>query len=187
MFPAERSKKVADSTEKQNLLRWFTLLHALQDACSFNTSVKTMTLLEFANATITTTLPSANEQQQFINNVTASNTGLMFSTDDLSNSTSFEALLDLDNPLASYVGLYLRTLASGTYPSGSFADFLDALISSAFPGGSSGPAWTNAMGGLTSVIPAVCLSARLQAAVAKTVDDATKKVSDVVNQIATLG
>ncbi len=176
-----------DSTEKQNLARWFTLLHALQNASSFNTSVKTLTLLEFANAKIATILPSANEQQQFINNVGASNIGVMISIADLTNSDTFEALLDINNPLPTFVGLYLRTLASGAFPGGSMADFLSAPISSAFPGGSSGTAWTTAIGMLSSVIPSVCLSAKLQAAVAKTVDDPTNKVSDVVNQIAKLG
>lgn len=177
---------MADSIEKQNLMRWFTYLHALQSDCSFNTSVKTMTLLAFANATITTVVPSPSEQAQFILNV-GNSPGFDISTDDLTNYATFEALLDHFNPLPTYVGLYLQTASAGTYPNGSFADFLNALISSAFPGGSSGASWKTAMGLLTSVIPAVCLSAKLQADVAKTVDDTTKKVSDLVNQIATLG
>jgi hypothetical protein len=40
---------------------------------------------------------------------------------------------------------------------------------------------------LQSVMPAVCFSSKLQAAVAKTADDGTKKVTDLVNQISTLG
>ena len=175
-----------NSIQKQNLMRWFTYLHALQDDCSFNTSVKTMTLLEFANAKISTIMPSPNEQGQFILNAGKS-PGFDLSTDDLTNYATFEALLDHFNPLPTYVGLYLQTAAAGTFPSGSFADFLNASISAAFPGGSSGPSWTTAMGLLTSVIPAVCFSAKLQTAVAATVDDSSKKVSDVVNQIATLG
>lgn len=177
---------VADSIEKQNIMRWFSYLQALQSDCTMNTSVKTMTLLVFANSTITTILPSPNEQNQFILNARSS-PGFDLSTTDVTSYATFEALLDHFNPLPTYVGAYVQTVSAGAYPKGSLADFLSAPISAAFPGGSSGTPWKAAMGLLTSVIPAVCLSATLQAAVATTVDDPTKKVSDAVNQIATLG
>jgi hypothetical protein len=177
---------VADSIEKQNLMRWFSYLHALQSDCSMNTSVKTMTLLVFANSTITTILPSSNEQGQFIVNVAAS-PGFDLSIPDLTTYATFEALLDHFNPLPTYVAAYIQTVSTGSFPNGSLADFLNASISAAFPGGSGGPSWKTAMGLLTSVIPSVCLSDTLQTAVATTVNDSTKKVSDVVNQIATLG
>jgi hypothetical protein len=177
---------MSNSVEKQNLLMWFSYLHALQSACSFNTSVKTMDLLTFANANIVQILPSANEQSQFILNVKTS-PGFDVSTNDLSTYATFEALLDHFNPLPTYVGAYLQTLSAGTLPSGSLADFLSAAISAAFPGGSTGASWKTAVSMLTSVIPAVCFSAKLQAAAATTVDDPSKKVSDLVNQIATLG
>src|ERR1700683_2513703 len=131
---------VSDSTEKQNLLRWFSYLHALQSACSMNTSVKTMTLLAFGNSTIVTILPSSNEQNQFVLNVKTS-PGFDLSITDLTTYATFEALLDHFNPLPTYVGAYLQTVSAGTYPSGSLADFLNATISAAFPGGSSGASW----------------------------------------------
>jgi hypothetical protein len=175
-----------DSIEKQNLLDWFTYLHALQSACSFNTSVKTMDLLTYANAKIASILPSNNEQAQFILNAKSS-PGFDLSPADLTTYATFEALLDHFNPLPTYVGAYLQTLAAGNFPSGSFVDFLDAGISTAFPGGSKGSTWSPAVQMLTSIIPAVCFSQKLQTAVATTLDDTTKKVSDLVNQIAALG
>jgi hypothetical protein len=177
---------VADSIEKQNLLLWFSYLHALQSACSFNTSVNTMDLLEFANQKIVTILPSSNQQAQFILNCKTS-PGFDISPSLLTPDMTFKALLNHFNPLPTYVGAYLQTVSAGSYPSGSLVDFLAAAISAAFPGGSKGASWTQALGLLTSVIPSICLSAKLQAAVATTVDDKTKKVSDLVNQIATLG
>jgi len=174
------------SIEKTNLARWFNYLHALQFACSINTSVQTMTLLAFANAKIATILPSNNEQNQFILNVKAS-PGFDVSTADLTNFSTFEALLDHFSPLPTYVAAYLQTLSAGAYPGGSLADFLNASISGAFPGGSAGSAWKTALGLLTSVIPGVCFSQTLQTAVAATVDDPTKKMSDLVNQISALG
>jgi hypothetical protein len=177
---------MSDSIEKQNLVRWFSYLHELQSACSFNTSVKTMDILTFANSKIVAILPSPNEQAQFILNSKTS-PGFDVPTSDLTTYATFEALLDHFNPLPTYVGAYLQTVSAGSYPSGSLADFFSALISAAFPGGSKGTYWTTALGLLTSVVPSVCFSAKLQVAVATTVDDPSKKVSDLVNQIATLG
>jgi hypothetical protein len=178
---------VPDSIQKKNLLRWFNSLHAFQsDVSPINTSVKSMDLLTFANTTITTVLPSSNEQNQFILNSKTS-PGFDVSISDLTNYATFEALLDYFDPLPTFVGAYLQTVAAGNYPQGSLADFLNASISAAFPGGSSGSSWKVALGLLTSAIPSVCFSATLQKAVATTVDDPSKKVSDLVNQIATLG
>ena len=177
---------MSNSIEKQNLLRWFTYLHALQSDCSINTSVSDLDLLKFANSTILTLLPSNNQQQQFILNVSTS-PGFDISIPDLSTYSTFEALLDHFNPLPTYIAAYAQTVSANPYPSGSLADFLNAPASGAFPGGSTGSDWTVAVGLLTSAIPSVCFSNSLQLAVAKTVGDPTKKVSDVVNQIATLG
>src|SRR5579863_1496358 len=109
---------MADSIQKQNLLQWFTYLHSLQTACSFNTSTVTMDLLTFANAPIAKMLTSLNEQQQFILNASKS-PGFDISPTDLTTYASFEALLDYFNPLPTYVAAYLQTVAAGTYPSGS--------------------------------------------------------------------
>jgi hypothetical protein len=143
-------------------------------------------LLTFANSTIVAILPSANEQAQFILDAKIS-PGFDISTGDLSTYASFEALLDHFNPLPTYVGAYVQTVSAAPYPSGSLADFLNATTPAAFPGGSKGVCWRAALGLLASAIPAICFSAKLQAAVSTAVDDPTKKASDVVNQIATLG
>jgi|SRR5215472_12224027 len=175
-----------DSLDKRNLERWFANLLELQNDCSMNTSVKDLDLLTFANTTITSVLPSPNEQQQFIINVKGA-PGFDISMADLTTFSTFEALLDNFSPLPTLVGAFLRTLAVGSFPTGSLVDFFKAAVSSAFPGGSTGTQWTNASSQLTSVIPVVCFSGKLQAAAAKTVDDSTKAVRDLVNQIAELG
>lgn len=177
---------VSDSYQKKNVLLWFSYLHGLQAAASFNTTVKMLDLLSFANYGITKAFPSSNEQCQFIVNV-KSYPGFDLSPTDLTTYSSFEALLDFFNPLPFYIGAYIQTVAAGSLPSTSLADFLSASVTTAFVGGSNGSNWTQALGLLTSVIPSACFSSTLQTAVAATVNDATKKVSDLVNQVATLG
>jgi hypothetical protein len=177
---------MADSIEKQNLLLWFSYLHGLQNACSFNTSVKNLDLLTFANSKIVSIAPSANEQAQLIVNAKSA-PGFDISTADLATYATFEALLDHFNPLPTYVAAYLQTFAPSSLGGGSLVDFLNASVTVAFPGGSAGPIWGTSLQMLQSVMPAVCFSSKLQVAVAKTVDDGTKKVTDLVNQIATLG
>jgi len=165
---------------------WFTYLRGFQSACSFNTNVPVMDLLTFANSSITTIIKSSNQQNQFIVAV-ADQPGFDLAVSDLTSSKTFEALLDKFNPLATYVGLYLQSLAAKTLPSGSFADFLQATTAQAFPGGASGSQWQTALGRLTSVMPAVCFTSKLQSQVAVTVDNAQKKMADVASQIAVLG
>ena len=176
-----------DSTEKQNLAQWFRDLHTIQDACAaINTGAATLDLLKFANTTITSVLPSANEQGQFEVNVKAS-LGVDVTAGHIAKYSSFEALLDHFSSIVGAVSDYLQTLSAAPFPSGGSADFSTAKISSAFPGGSKGQQWTNANGLLASVIPSVCFTSKQQAAVAKTVDSSTKLVNDLVNQIAVLG
>ena len=79
--------------QKQNMLLWFSYLHALQSACSFNTTVKLLDLLKFANFGVATALPSSVEQSQFIVAV-QSNPGFDLSPADLTAYSTFEALLD---------------------------------------------------------------------------------------------
>jgi hypothetical protein len=176
-----------DSTEKQNLAQWFSDLHTMQDACAaIKTGTATLDLLKFANTTITSVLPSANEQGQFELNVKAS-LGIDVTAGHIAKYSTFEALLDHFSSIAGAVSDYLQTLSAAPFPTGGSADFNSAKVSSAFPGGSTGQQWTNADGLLACVIPPVCFSSTLRAAVAKTVDSSTKLVSDLVNQIAVLG
>lgn len=175
-----------DSYQKKNVLLWFNYLHGLQAAASFNTTVKMLDILSFANYVIAKAFPSSNEQSQFIVNV-KSYPGFDLSPTDLTTYSSFEALLDFFNPLPFYIGAYIQTVAAGSLSSSSLADFLNTSVTTAFVGGSKGSNWTQALGLLTSVIPSACFSSTLQTAAAATVDDATKKVSDLVNQIAAMG
>jgi hypothetical protein len=177
---------MANSIEGQDVELWFSYLRDLQSACSINTSVKSMDLLTFANSKIATILSSANDQNQFIIEAKES-PGFDLALGNLTTYTTFEALLDHFNPLPTYLGMLLQTTAAQPYPSGGVADFLNALISSAFPGGTHGTLWTTALGLLASVIPSICFSSKFQSDVAITVDDPSKKISDLVNQIAILG
>ena len=171
----------------QNLAFWFTNLRQFQTATN-NTSAIKMTLLTFANSPITPILPSTTEQDTFIVSVGAS-TGYtdMNNTDLTTTYKSFEALLDHWNPLPTATAIVLQSLAVPALQGTAGADFLSALVSDAFPGGSTGADWTTALGVLTSSIPAVCFTATLQTAVNKTVDTATSKMSDLISQIAVLG
>jgi hypothetical protein len=165
---------------------WFTYLRGFQAACSFNTNVPVMDLLTFANSTIASVLKSSNQQNQFIVAV-ADKPGFDLSVSDLTTNKTFEALLDKFNPLATYVGLYLQSLAAKDYPAGSYADFLQAPCSQAFPGGSKGNQWQTALGCMTSVIPAACFTPKLQTQAGQSIDSAQKKMSEVASQIAVLG
>ena len=179
---------MSNSTEVQNLAGWFADLQKLRIACAkTNTSAKKMDLLTFANSKITTVLPSANEQGQFIIDAKTA-LSIDIAPDDLStNFSTFEALLDNFSPLPTFVAVLLKTLAAGSFPQGSMADFLSAKIGAAFPGGGAGTVWSNAAKMVASAIPAVCFSSTLQVALAKTVDDGSQQVSNLVNQVAVLG
>jgi hypothetical protein len=145
-----------------------------------------MDLLTFANTKIATVLPSANEQNQFI--VAAkSSPGFDLSISQLTTYSSFEALLDHFNPLTTYVGVLLQSLAVAPYPSGSTADFWKAQVSSAYPGGSSGAPWKAALSALSSAIPAVCFTQPFQKKINGLVDKAGSTMSDVISTIAVLG
>lgn len=169
---------------KDALALWFTYLHQLKSACSFNTNVPAMDDLKFANSKITTVLPTTTEQNQFIVAVQSA-PGFNLSPAELTQYSTFAALLNHYNPLSTYVGIYLRTLAVDPGPSA--ADFWSISPNSAFPGGSSGSKWQAAVALLASVIPPACFTAGLQAKVAATFDKAKSTMKDVITQIAVLG
>lgn len=174
-----------DLLPSQAVALWFTYLRELQADC-INTNASKMDLLTFANTKILTALPTTAEQNAFI--VAAKGApGFDLSTSQLSTYATFEALLDHFNPLTTYVGVLLQSLAASPFPSGAAADFWKASIATAFPGGSNGAPWQAAMQALASVIPAVCFTAGFQTKVNSTVDAANSKMSDVITQIAVLG
>jgi len=169
----------------QGVALWFTYLRDFQAACNSTTAAQ-MDLLTFADTSVTAILPSAQEQNTFLTNIAVS-PGISGIPISALAGVSFEGLLDNSNPLVTYVAVLLQSLSDPSLQNAASADYWSALVSAAFPGGSKGAPWTVAMGSLTSVIPAVCFTATLQAAVNKTVDKATSKVSDLIPQIARLG
>jgi hypothetical protein len=175
---------------QQNLANWFTFLLNLQMGCAkINTSAdpQRMTLLTFANSKITTLLPSANEQGQFIINAKAS-PGIDIAPNDLSNRFStFKDLLINFNDFPTLLAICLRQCAAGAFPGGTLKNFLAATVNAAFPGGSAGANWSTAQQLLVSAIPAVCFTATLQGSAAGTVDGGAKTVSALRDQIAGLG
>jgi len=177
---------MASLTPAQSVALWFTYLRDLQADCGFNTTISRMDLLTFANAKISSALPTDNEKNQFIVAAQAS-PGFDLSTNDLTTYSSFEALLDHFNPLTTYVGVLLQVQSANPFPGGAAADFWKAPVSTAFPGGSEGAQWQSALAALTSAIPAVCFTAAFQVKVNAAVDSAQNKMSDVISEIAVLG
>lgn len=176
-----------NSTAKNNLVEWFTSLHALQSAsAAIDTPMGSLDLLKFANTKITEVLAGANAQGEFSLKVKES-LGWDVTPGHIATFATFEALLDHFDSLMGCVSDYLQSLAVSPYPGGSSADFNKAKVSDAFPGGSKGSPWTNARALLASVVPAVCFSTDLQAAAGKIVDDTTQPVSELVKAIASLG
>jgi hypothetical protein len=174
------------SPDTADLKAWFTHLRAFQSACP-GTNVNKIDLLTFANTTITTALPSTADQNTFI--VSAVNaTGFnSMALSDLTTYKTFVALLDHWNPLITPVAIYLRSLSIPALQGASSADFYKALVSTAFPGGSKGAAWTKVMAGLTSSFDPVCFTSAFQVKINTAVDAAGTKISDLVPQIAGLG
>lgn len=171
---------------REALALWFTYLSQLKSACSINTNVPGMDDLTFANSKITAVLPTTTEQNQFIVAVQSS-PGFDLSPAELTQYPTFAALVNHYNPLATYVGKYLQTLAVDPFPGGSAVDFWNAFANSAYPGGSAGPKWQSAIALLASVIPSACFTAGQQAKVAATFDKPDSKMKDVITQIAVLG
>jgi hypothetical protein len=180
----------SDDPNQTNLSNWFVFLQNLQTGCAkINTSAdpRRMTLLAFANSKITALLPSANDQGQFIIEAQAS-PGIDIAPNDLSTRFStFKDLLVNFSDLPTLLAICLQECAAGNFPAGMLKDFLAATVSKAFPGGSTGTNWSTANQLLTSAIPTVCYSPKLQAEAAKTVDDGTETVTSLRDQIATLG
>jgi hypothetical protein len=166
---------------------WFVHLRAFRSAC-VGTNAMDMNLLTFANAAITSVLPTSAEQNNFIvSAVDATGYNDMALSDLSTTYKTFEALLDHWNPLITPIALYLWSLSIPSLQGGASADFWKALISTAFPGGSKGVAWTGVMNGLASAFAPECFTGTFQTKVNAAVDAAGTKISDLVPQIAGLG
>lgn len=170
----------------EGLALWFNNLRQLQAACN-NTSVSKMDLLTFANTTIINVLPTAAEQNNFLVSAVSSTGYDDMAVADLTTYKTFEGLLDNWNPLATAVAVLLQSLAVPALQGVGSADFMNATVATAFPGGSTGPVWSNALASLKSNIPAICFTAAFQTKIDATVDKAQSKMSDLIAQIAVLG
>jgi hypothetical protein len=159
----------------------------MKNACAaINGLAGPMNLSTFGGTTIAGLLPSDNEKGQFSLSCKHS-LHIDVATTDFTTFPTFKQLWDHFSPLKAKVEELLQTLAAGNFPGGSAAAFDAAPISAAFPGGSKGAQWTAANAALAGIFPPDCYSSARQNKVAKTVDDAEKKISDLVQQIATLG
>jgi hypothetical protein len=174
------------SSPSDNVAFWFTNLRQLKAACN-NTSVDKLDLLTFANATVAAFLPSSTEQSTFLVSAAASTGYDDMSSADLTTYKTFEGLLDNWNPLTTDIAVLLQSLAVPSLQGVASADFLIATVAAAFPGGSAGSAWTDALAALKSTIPAICFTAAFQTKINATVDKAGTKMSDLIPQIAVLG
>jgi hypothetical protein len=166
---------------------WFDHLDDFRESC-VGTNAAVMNPLTFANAAITTILPTTAEQNNFIVKAVAATGYNDMALSDLTTTyKTFEALLDHWNPLITPIALYLWSLAVPSLQGGASADFWKALVSTAFPGGSKGAAWTRVMTGLSSAFAPECFTTAFQTKVNAAVDAAGTKISDLVPQIAGLG
>jgi hypothetical protein len=177
---------MTDISPLDGLAFWFTNLRQLQVACN-SIIVMKMGRLTFANTTIVTVLPTAGEQGTFLTSAAASTGYDDMATADLTTYKTFEGLLDNWNPLVTAIAVLLQSLAVASLQGAASADFMNATVAAAFPGGSSGAAWSGALASLTSEIPAACFTAGFQTKVNATVDKAGSKMSDLIPQIAGLG
>ncbi|HTU43283.1 MAG TPA: hypothetical protein VMF10_16360 [Candidatus Aquilonibacter sp.] len=166
---------------------WFAQLGLFRAAC-VGTNTTGMNVLEFADASIITILPSTADQENFIAAaVSATGYNDMAITDLTTTYKSFEALLDHWNPLITSIALYLWSLAVPSLQGTASADFWKAPVSTAFPSKSTDPPWKGVMDGLASVFPPECLTAGFQQKINNAFDANGTKISDIVPQIATLG
>ena len=171
------------SAPQTNLAQWFDWLRTMK-ADSISGATIAMDLLTFAGTTIVKSLPSADLQGQFILNIT-NDLHVEVATSDLSDCATFKDLLNHFMLLEFKVADFLQPMAAGTYAG--LAAFYGAKTSDAFPGGSVATRWQTANTALVAAFPSECYTDKLQKAAAKTVDDNTKKIADLVAQIAALG
>jgi hypothetical protein len=173
--------------QQTNVGRWFDGFRTMKNACAaINGLAGPMNLSTFGGTTIAGMLPSDNEKGQFSLSCKHS-LDIDVATGDFTAFPTFKQLWDHFSLLKAKVEDFLQTLAAGNFPSGSAAAFDAAPVSAAFPGGSLGAQWTTANTALARIFPPDCYSAAQQVKVGGIVNDATKKISDLVQQIATLG
>jgi hypothetical protein len=170
-----------------NIQFWFNNLKSLQSA-SNNTTLMAMNLLQFANSNIVAYLKSSKQQSTFLTSSAALTGYSNVAPADLAGFKTFEGLLDQKwNYLPTALASALQPFADASVQGGAGADFWNATVAQAFPGGSTAKPWQNALGCLTASMPPECFTAGFQAQINAIVDKGGSKVSDLLPQIAVLG
>jgi hypothetical protein len=177
-------------TPKDNLLRWFQWLQAMQSAAETASQVpSTQTLGVFANSTISSifTLTDNTQVGQFLAAL-AGKTPFSFNPALIAQSSTFESLLEKASTSAPILlfGGFLESCAGDPFSSMSLEDLSASLLSAVFPLGKTDPAWVKFMNGLTS-IPASCFSATQQTAVTNLLAKPTNTVDILLKQLIKLG
>src|ERR1039458_7985993 len=114
---------------------WFTNLRQFRTSCN-NTTANNMDFLTFANSPITNILPTDNEQKTFVTSAAAVTGYDDMDVSNLATYKTYEVLLDNWNPLFTAIAVLLQSLSTSDLQGASSADYLIALVSTAFPGGS---------------------------------------------------
>ncbi len=177
------------ATAESQLTDWFAYLITFKTCCAkVNTDADKLSLLVFAKSKITDLLaaPPSNDQPQFA--LCATNaTKLPVTQAAITTAATFLDLLEAVWAFPNlYIANYVKSLCS-KFAVMNVGDFLLQKVNAVFPGGSADPLWASVDDGLAGIIDPSCYSPKQRAAVAKIVDDPTKQITDVVNQIAVLG
>jgi hypothetical protein len=167
---------------------WFTELRKMQVVC-INDSVKKLSLLNFANATIATYLPDPASQNNYLTAVAVATRYGDLETADLTTYKTFRALLDYSHLLENEIFIALRKLSVGALQKANSATYYVADAITAFPGGSAGDPWANPQTGAQALLVAsmdpTCYTLPFRIKVNLNVDNA--KMGVVIPQIAGLG
>lgn len=176
------------SDAANQLRQWFGYLEQFQKCCSqANADAGELTLLAFACTKPTTLLPDALDQNQMAI-CCSSATNIPVLAADVCAAASFAALLGSTFGVVDpYVAAWLQSQAAAPFPGMKIGDFVLQKSGAVYPKGTADPAWTATDQGLAKIIDSSCYSAAQRGKVAVIVNDATKSICDVVNQIVVLG
>jgi len=175
-----------------NIQRWFTQLRQFQAAC-INNSASKLSLLNFANATILTYLPSTASQNNFLTSVGASTGCDDLQIADLTTYKTFRALLDYCHLLENEIFNALQALSVPALQTVDCTPYYAATVAAAFPpdvaGGkvSTGAAWSAALALLMVSMDPNCFTLAFRLQVNATVDKVGSTMKDLIPQIAVLG
>ena len=161
---------------------WFTELRKFQAACINNAAGK-LSLLNFANAAIISYLISASSQSNFI---TASGYPDIQPA-DLTTYKTFGGLLNYCHSLSNEIFNALQALSVPGLQNVDSIPYYAATVATAFPDGSTGPAWTAAQTMLMGSMDPTCFTLAFRLQVNATVNKAGATMKDLITQISGLG